>query len=358
MRIILPNPRGFCAGVRMAIDVVDRVVGLYPDRTIYVYHEIVHNRHVVGRFKDRGVAFVDDLGEVPEGSVVVFSAHGIPPEIRRQAEARGLIAIDATCPLVTKVHSEAVRYARKGYQILLIGHANHQEVVGTLGEAPEATLVVESPEHAETIEVADAQMLVYLTQTTLSTDDAGEIIRVLKRRFPEIHEPGEPDICYATTNRQHAVRQIAPEVDVVLVVGSRNSSNSVRLTEIARNVGTPAYLLDDASELQESWLPRGDETSVLITAGASAPEDLVAAICRTLLDRFGGTLEEWDIVDESIEFALPVALRRIMASKGVDAGTGLVTVESGFSPNELYGAVPITISARSTPPTLAEKVAP
>jgi len=356
MRIILPNPRGFCAGVRMAIDVVDRVVGLYPDQTVYVYHEIVHNRHVVGRFKDRGVSFVDDLMEVPEGSVVVFSAHGIPPEIRRQADERGLIAIDATCPLVTKVHSEAVRYARKGYQILLIGHANHQEVVGTLGEAPEATLVVESPEHAETIEVADSEKLVYLTQTTLSTDDAGEIIRVLKRRFPHIHEPGEPDICYATTNRQHAVRQIAPEVDVVLVVGSRNSSNSVRLTEIARNVGTPAYLLDDASELHECWLPKGGESNVLITAGASAPEDLVAAICRTLLDRFGGTLEEWDIVDESIEFALPVALRRIMASKGVDAGSGIVTVESGLSRDALYGAVPLTVSARSTPPTLAEKV--
>ncbi len=356
MRIILPNPRGFCAGVRMAIDVVDRVVDLYPGRTVYVYHEIVHNRHVVGRFKDRGVSFVDDLSEVPSGSVVVFSAHGIPPQIRQQAEERGLIAIDATCPLVTKVHSEAIRYARKGYQILLIGHADHQEVVGTFGEAPEATLVVESPSHAETIEVADSEKLVYLTQTTLSTDDAGEIIRVLKRRFPHIHEPGEPDICYATTNRQHAVRQIAPEVDVVLVVGSKNSSNSVRLTEIAGNVGTPAYLLDDASELLDEWLPLGPETKVLITAGASAPEDLVAAICRKLLERFGGTLEEWDIVDESIEFALPVALRRIMKAQGMDAGSGVVTVESGISPSELYGAVPLTVSAKSVPPTLSEKV--
>lgn len=358
MRIILPNPRGFCAGVRMAIDVVDRVVDLYPDKTIYVYHEIVHNRHVVGRFKDRGVAFVETLDDIPAGSVVVFSAHGIPPEIRQQADDRGLISIDATCPLVTKVHSEAVRYARKGYQILLIGHADHQEVVGTFGEAPEATLVVESPEHAETIEVADTEKLVYLTQTTLSTDDAGEIIRVLKRRFPHIHEPGEPDICYATTNRQHAVRQIAPEVDLVLVVGSKNSSNSVRLTEIARNVGTASYLLDDASELQDEWLPKKSESSVLITAGASAPEDLVAAICRDLLERFGGTIEQWDIVDESIEFALPVALRRIMKAEGVEIGSGVVTVESGMSSGEHYGAVPLTVSARSNPPTLTEKVGP
>lgn len=356
MRIILPNPRGFCAGVRMAIDVVDRVVSLYPDRTVYVYHEIVHNRHVVGRFKGRGVVFVEDLGEVPSGSVVVFSAHGIPPETRREAEARGLVAIDATCPLVTKVHSEAARYARKGYQILLIGHADHQEVIGTKGEAPDSTLVVESPAHAETIEVASPEKLVYLTQTTLSTDDAGEIVRVLKRRFPHIHEPGEPDICYATTNRQHAVRQIAPEVDAVLVVGSRNSSNSVRLTEIARNVGTPAYLLDDASELRDEWLPRGAETSLLITAGASAPEDLVAAICRTLLERFGGTIEQWDVVDESVEFALPVALRRMMKAEGVDIGSGMVTVGSGVSEGELYGAVPLTVSARSSPPTLTEKV--
>lgn len=358
MLVILPNPRGFCAGVRMAIDVVDRAVRLYPDRTIYVYHEIVHNRHVVGRFRGRGVVFVDDLAQVPTGAVVVFSAHGIPPEIRAEAERRGLIAIDATCPLVTKVHSEAVRYARKGYQILLIGHADHQEVIGTRGEAPEATLVVESPEHAETIEVADSEKLVYLTQTTLSTDDAGEIIRVLKRRFPHIHEPGEPDICYATTNRQHAVRQIAPEVDVVLVVGSRNSSNSVRLTEIARNVGTPAYLLDDASELREDWLPKGGDSSVLITAGASAPEDLVAGLCRTLLEKFGGTLEQWDVVDESVEFALPLALRRLMKAEGVEVGSGMVTVGSGFAEGELYGAVPLTVSARSSPPTLAEKVAP
>ncbi len=357
MRLILPNPRGFCAGVRMAIDVVDRAVALYPGRTIYVYHEIVHNRHVVERFKDKGVVFVESLSVVPEGEVVVFSAHGIPPEIRREAARRRLIPVDATCPLVTKVHSEAARYAKKGYQILLIGHADHQEVIGTRGEAPEATLVVESPEHAEVIEVDDPDRLVYLTQTTLSTDDAGAIIRVLKRRFPSIHEPNEPDICYATTNRQHAVRQIAPKVDVVLVVGSVNSSNSVRLTEIARNVGTPAYLLDDASEIRDEWLPKGADSSVLITAGASAPEDLVAELCRTLLARFGGTLEEWDVVDESIEFALPVTLRRLMQAEGMDVGTGVVSVASGVSSDEAYGAVPLTVSAKSAPPELKD-VAP
>ncbi|RNC81592.1 MAG: 4-hydroxy-3-methylbut-2-enyl diphosphate reductase [Phycisphaera sp.] len=357
MRLILPNPRGFCAGVRMAIDVVDRAVNLYPDRTIYVYHDIVHNRHVVDRFKDRGVVFVEDLENVPKGCVVVFSAHGIPPSIRQQAQDRGLISVDATCPLVTKVHSEAVRYAKRGYRILLIGHEDHQEVVGTKGEAPDATLVVESPEHAETIEIDDPSKLVYLTQTTLSTDDAGAIIRVLKRRFPEIHEPNEPDICYATTNRQHAVRQIAPEVDVVLVVGSKNSSNSVRLTEIAQNVGTESFLLDDASELREDWFSKGSDTSVMVTAGASAPEDLVAAICRTLLEKHGGTIEQWDVIDETIEFALPVALRRLMKEEGVEIGSGMVTVDSGVASGEAYGAVPLTVSAQSTPPDLKD-VAP
>jgi 4-hydroxy-3-methylbut-2-enyl diphosphate reductase len=340
----------------MAIDVVDRVVGLYPDKTIYVYHEIVHNRHVVGRFKDEGVVFVEDLAHVPPGEVVVFSAHGIPPEIRKQADDRGLISIDATCPLVTKVHSEAVRYARQGYQILLIGHENHQEVVGTRGEAPESTLVVESPDHAREIEVVDPNRLVYLTQTTLSTDDAGATIRVLKERFPDIHEPSEPDICYATTNRQHAVRQIAPDVDVVLVVGSRNSSNSVRLTEISRNVGTDAYLLDDASELNDDWFTKASETSVLITAGASAPEDLVAKICKTLIDTHGGTIEQWDVVDESIEFVLPVALRRLMRDEGVEVGSGTITVDSGVGSQDIYGAVPLTVSAKSTPPTLADGI--
>jgi 4-hydroxy-3-methylbut-2-enyl diphosphate reductase len=257
MRILLTNPRGFCAGVRMAIDVVDQVVDLYPGRTIHVYHEIVHNRHVVGRLQGRGVVFVDKLSDVPRGEIVVFSAHGVSPAIRREAADRGLTAIDATCPLVTKVHSEAVRYARQGYQILLIGHRDHQEVIGTSGEAPDAIQIVESPDDIPRLTVRDPERLVYLTQTTLSTDDAGVIIRELKKAFPRIKEPPSSDICYATTNRQHAVREVATACDVVLVVGSKNSSNSVRLTEISRNVGTAAYLLDDVSELRGEWFPTG-----------------------------------------------------------------------------------------------------
>jgi 4-hydroxy-3-methylbut-2-en-1-yl diphosphate reductase len=349
MRILLTNPRGFCAGVRMAIDVVDQVVDLFPGRTIYVYHQIVHNKHVVARFEGRGVVFVDDLDEVPEGEIVVFSAHGISPEVRRHAAARRLTAIDATCPLVTKVHSEAIRYARQGYQILLIGHKEHQEVVGTRGEAPEAMQVVESPADIPRLDIKDPTRLVYLTQTTLSTDDAAVIIDALKAAFPQIKEPPSSDICYATTNRQHAVRQLAPECDVVLVVGSKNSSNSVRLTEIAENAPPPApraYLLDDVSELREEWFPTGRET-VLLTAGASAPEDLVAGICRALVHRYHATLEARDIFEEDVEFALPAALKRSMRERGMEPPSAGIRVSKPVLTPELYGAVPLTISARS-----------
>ncbi len=348
VRIILTNPRGFCAGVRMAVDVVDQVVDLFPGETIYVYHEIVHNKHVVGRFSDRGVIFVDDVNEVPEGRIVVFSAHGISPEVRRAAAARRLTAIDATCPLVTKVHSEAIRYARQGLQILLIGHADHQEVIGTRGEAPDAIQVVESPEDIPKLRIRDPERLVYLTQTTLSTDDAAIIIDALKAAFPALKDPPSSDICYATTNRQHAVRRLAPGCDVVLVVGSKNSSNSVRLTEISRNVGTPAFLLDDAGELKDEWFrakTAGAEVSVLLTAGASAPEDLVAAICRELLGRYGGAIEQRDIFDEDVEFALPVALRRIMSERGMDRAERTVHLGKPVVTAELYGAVPLTVSA-------------
>ena len=280
MRLILTNPRGFCAGVHMAIDVVDQVLDLYPGRAIYVFHEIVHNKHVVNRFRERGVAFVEEVSEVPEGSIIIFSAHGISPAVRAESKARNLTMVDATCPLVTKVHNEAIRYARQGYDILLVGHADHQEVQGTRGEAPEAIQVVECPEDIPNLKIRDPNRIAYLTQTTLSTDDATVIIDALRKTFPNIKDPPSSDICYATTNRQHAVREIAPEVDVVLVVGSRNSSNSVRLTEISANVGTPAYLLDDASELKDEWfahVPGGaPNATILITAGASAPEDLVA----------------------------------------------------------------------------------
>ncbi|MCB9845659.1 MAG: 4-hydroxy-3-methylbut-2-enyl diphosphate reductase [Phycisphaeraceae bacterium] len=314
MRLILVNPRGFCAGVRMAVDVVDQVLDLLPGETIHVFHEIVHNRHVVGRFRDRGVRFVEDLDEVARGGIVVFSAHGVSPAVRERARERGLFTIDATCPLVTKVHSECVRYARQGYQILLIGHRDHQEVIGTMGEAPEAVRVVESVEDVARLEVRDPGRLVYLMQTTLSTDDAGAIVEALRARFPEIHSPPSDDICYATTNRQRAVREVAPECDCVLVVGSRNSSNSVRLTEIAANAGTRARLIDDAADLDFGWF--GGDEAVLVTAGASAPEDLVAGVCRALLGRFGGTLETRELVDESVEFNLPVTLKRMMRERG------------------------------------------
>lgn len=345
MKIILANPRGFCAGVSMAVDVVDQVLDLYKDRSVYVYHEIVHNRHVVGRLRRRGAIFVDRVEDVPEGSIILFSAHGVSPDVRARARARRLVQVDATCPLVTKVHSEAIRYARQGYQILLIGHADHQEVIGTRGEAPEATQVVESVEDIPRLKIRDPDRLVYLTQTTLSTDDASIIIAALKKAFPNIKEPPSSDICYATTNRQRAVRTLAPECDLVLVVGSRNSSNSVRLTEIARNVGRTAHLVDDAGDIDWSWFPTGRET-VLLTAGASAPEDLVAEICRTLLGRFGGTIEQRDVVHEDAYFALPAELRRELKARGLDADARRIHVSAPVITAERYGAVPLTISAK------------
>lgn len=345
MRIILTNPRGFCAGVRMAIDVVDQVLDLFPDETVYVYHEIVHNRHVVGRFRDRGVIFVESVEDPPPGSILVFSAHGIPPSVRARAAERGLSAIDATCPLVTKVHSEAIRYARQGYQILLVGHRDHQEVIGTSGEAPNATQVVESPDDIAGLRIDDPAKLVYLTQTTLSTDDASVIIEALRESFPAIKAPPSEDICYATTNRQQAVRRLAPEADIVLVIGSKNSSNSVRLTEIAENVGTPARLLDDASNLRESWFPTGEET-VVVTAGASAPEDLVAGVCRELVRRFNATIETRDIFDEDMEFALPRNLRSIMKDRGLPDADRRIRVHKPVVTETLYGAVPLTVEGR------------
>ncbi len=357
MRIILTNPRGFCAGVHMAIDVVDQVLDLYPDQPIYVYHEIVHNKHVVDRFKQRGVKFVEDVGEVPGGSIIVFSAHGISPTVKAEASARNLKMVDATCPLVTKVHNEAIRYARQGYDILLVGHTSHQEVIGTRGEAPASIQVVESPEDIPRLKIRDPNRIAYLTQTTLSTDDAAVIIDALRAAFPNIKEPPSSDICYATTNRQHAVRAIAPEVDVVLVVGSRNSSNSLRLTEISRNVGTPAFLLDDAGELRDEWFGHVDggakNATILITAGASAPEDLVAGLCRTLTKRFGDadtTIEQRDIFREDEEFGLPASLKRLLREAGreEDSENRKIKVGSYDLTSEMYGAVPLTIGGKPT----------
>ncbi|MBL8747289.1 MAG: 4-hydroxy-3-methylbut-2-enyl diphosphate reductase [Phycisphaerae bacterium] len=343
MKILLSNPRGFCAGVHMAIDVVDQLLDLCPNEPIYVFHEIVHNKHVVERFKTRGVKFVEAVAEVPHGSIVVFSAHGVSPQVRKEAADRRLRSVDATCPLVTKVHMEAIRYAKQGYQILLVGHMNHQEVQGTRGEAPDAIQVVESPEDIPDLVVRDPNKLVYLTQTTLSTDDAGVIISALKRAFPNIKEPPGGDICYATTNRQHAVRKIAEECDIVLVIGSKNSSNSVRLTEISRNAGVEAILIDDVSELPEGLL-RADQT-VLVTAGASAPEDLVAELCRSLLGRFGGTIELRDIFEEDTEFNIPTTLKKMMRERGVDPADRRIRVTAPTITRELYGCVPVTVGA-------------
>jgi 4-hydroxy-3-methylbut-2-en-1-yl diphosphate reductase len=350
MKLVLANPRGFCAGVYMAIDVVDQLLDIGAGESIYVYHEIVHNKHVVDRFRGRGVTFVDSIEEVPEGSVVVFSAHGVSPAIRAQALQRRLTAVDATCPLVTKVHAEAIRYARKGYQILLIGHADHQEVVGTRGEAPGAIQVVESPEDIPHLEIKDPHKLVYLTQTTLSLDDANVIINALKAAFPTIKEPPTEDICYATTNRQTAVRAIAPDCDLVLVVGSKNSSNSLRLTEIAENLGTRAVLIDDKSELQDEWF-NGVET-VLITAGASAPEDLVEDLIQHLIDRYGGEVEQRDIYHETVEFGLPGTLKQLMRARGIDPSGRRITMDNSRHLDEWLEArgiphrtVDLTVSA-------------
>ncbi len=306
MRIILANPRGFCAGVHMAIDTVQELVDLIGT-PLYVYHDIVHNKHVVERFVTQGVTFVESIAEVPPGSTVVFSAHGVSPQVRTDAAARDLRMIDATCPLVTKVHVEARRYAKMGKKILLVGHADHQEIKGTFGEAPEVTYIVESPADVEALDFPEEQGLIYLTQTTLSVDDANVIIAAILKKFPWCTAPPKEDICYATTNRQHVVRQLAPSADLTLVVGSRHSSNSIRLTEISETDGTPARLLDDASELQDSWFD-GVE-SVLVTAGASAPEDLVDGVLDALRDRFGGRVEESSLMEEDVKFALPVQLR-------------------------------------------------
>jgi 4-hydroxy-3-methylbut-2-en-1-yl diphosphate reductase len=306
MKIILAGPRGFCAGVNMAIDTLDLAIQLYGT-PIYVYHEIVHNRHVVDRFRGQGAVFVDDLTEVPEGSRLLFSAHGVSPEVRRMASQRQLRTIDATCPLVTKVHLEALRFARQGYTILLVGHQGHDEVVGTMGEAPGAFVLVESPEQVDRLDFPAGTKLAYLTQTTLSVDDANRIIGRLKERFPEIVGPPKEDICYATQNRQEAVRLLAREAEIALVLGSQNSSNSQRLAELAAETGVRAHLIDCAADMDLAWF-HGDET-VLITAGASAPESVVEECVALLRERFSATVEERSIREEEVYFPLPKELR-------------------------------------------------
>jgi 4-hydroxy-3-methylbut-2-en-1-yl diphosphate reductase len=306
MRVLLASPRGFCAGVNMAIEALELAIQSLP-APIYVYHEIVHNKYVVNRFRASGVVFVDDLAEVPPGATLLFSAHGVSPEIRRIARERNLRAIDATCPLVTKVHLEAIKYANQGYTILLIGHEGHDEVIGTMGEAPEAILLVETPEEVEHLQVADETKVAYLTQTTLSVDDANRIIRRLKERFPHIAAPPKDDICYATQNRQEAVSVLSAETDLTLVLGSQNSSNSQRLAELSREREVTAYLIDGVEDIDPAWFA-GVET-VLVTAGASAPEVVVEAVLDFLSDHFGATVEVRSLRTEDVSFPLPRELR-------------------------------------------------
>ncbi|CAN5669526.1 4-hydroxy-3-methylbut-2-enyl diphosphate reductase [soil metagenome] len=308
MKVILANPRGFCAGVNMAIECVDEVLRL-KGPPVYVYHEIVHNRHVVDDFRSRGVTFVNSVNEVPEGSILVYSAHGISPAVRAEAARRRLYEIDATCPLVTKVHMEVLRYARDGYTIIFIGHRNHDEAVGTVGEVPQNIIVVESPEEVQALSVPDANKVAFVTQTTLSVSDAMRVIEALKKRFPNIRHPEKDDICYATTNRQEAVTQISPDADMVIVIGSQNSSNSLRLVERAKEQGKAAYLIDDQSEIDPAWF--AGKNSVLVTAGASAPDHLVQALLERLKNDFAGVVETRTLVEEDISFNSPNSLRRL-----------------------------------------------
>ena len=311
MKIILASPRGFCAGVNMAIESLDLALKKFG-APVYVYHEIVHNKYVVDDFRKKGAVFVDDLNEVPEGANLLFSAHGVSPEIRSVSKRRKLNSIDATCPLVTKVHLEAVKYAKLKHTILLIGHDGHDEVIGTMGEAPENIILVETAADVDRLQIEDESKLVYLTQTTLSVDDANKIIAKLRERFPNITNPPKDDICYATQNRQEAVKILAPEADLILVLGSQNSSNSKRLRELAEEHGIPGYLIDGCQDIQGEWL-EGKEV-VLVTAGASAPEIVVEECLDYLHERFNATVELRTIREENVSFPLPRPLRKIKSS--------------------------------------------
>ena len=306
-RVLLASPRGYCAGVERAVETVERALDHYG-APVYVRKQIVHNIHVVRDLEARGAIFVEEETEVPAGATVVFSAHGVAPTVHANSARLEHNVIDATCPLVTKVHVQARRYADEGYTIVLIGHAGHEEVVGTTGEAPDSTVLVQTVAEAEDLDLPVGTKLAYVTQTTLSVDETGEIIKVLRRRYPDIRAPRKEDICYATSNRQWAVKEMLSEIDVLLVIGSRNSSNSNRLVETARAAGTPAHLIDDESEIDETWID-GAET-VGITSGASAPEKLVARVCDWFRTRGVTDIEPYRLVDEDVTFRLPVELRR------------------------------------------------
>lgn len=310
-KLLLLKPRGFCAGVVRAIDIVRIALETFG-APIYVRREIVHNRYVVDDLSSKGAIFVNEIDEVPEGARVIYSAHGVAPEVRANSKARGLRVIDATCPLVTKVHVEAAKFAKQGYSILLIGHRDHEEVVGTLGEAPEVTQVVGSPQEVERLSVPDPNKVAYVTQTTLSLDEAGTIIKALKQKFPNIHEPPAQDICYATENRQVAVKQVAGDTDLLLVVGSVNSSNSNRLVEVARNLGRASHLIDSYTDIKREWLD-GVQT-VSLTAGASAPEVLVKEVIEFLANEGFTNVEEVEVMPENVRFGLPPEIVKAIAS--------------------------------------------
>ena len=311
-KLLLAAPRGYCAGVDRAVQTVERALELYGP-PVYVRKEIVHNKHVVEQLRERGAIFVEEESDVPEGETVVFSAHGVAPSVHAGAAARNLKTIDATCPLVTKVHVEAKKFAAQGYTIVLIGHAGHEEVEGTMGEAPDHIVLIETEEDVERLEVADDDKIAFISQTTLSVDETSAIILKLRERFPNIVGPRTDDICYATTNRQMAVRQMAPHCDLVLVIGSTNSSNSNRLVEVARDHGAESYLIDNERQVREEWLE--GKRVVGITSGASAPEELVKRLVNWFEERGTTDVEEFDVVQEDVRFMLPKDIRRELAAR-------------------------------------------
>jgi 4-hydroxy-3-methylbut-2-enyl diphosphate reductase len=309
-KLLLAAPRGYCAGVDRAVQTVERALEIHG-APVYVRKEIVHNKHVVAGLTERGAIFVDEQTEVPEGAVCVFSAHGVAPTVRAGAEERGLRTIDATCPLVTKVHREAARFAADGYTIVLIGHDGHEEVEGTMGEAPEQIVLVRDEQDVDELEIDDQARIAYVTQTTLAVDETSSIIARLRERFPNIVGPRTDDICYATTNRQSVVKQMAGDCDLMLVIGSRNSSNSVRLVEVARDCGTDAHLIDNAGEVQEEWLE--GRRVVGISSGASAPENLVQELVEFFRARGVSDISEFDVIREDVRFMLPKPIREAVA---------------------------------------------
>ena len=307
LEIVLTSPRGFCAGVDRAILIVEKALRKWG-APIYVRHEIVHNRQVVERLEAQGVIFVEEIEDIPKGAHAIFSAHGVSPSVRQQAQEKGLEVVDATCPLVTKVHGEAQRYRRKDFTILLIGHADHVEVQGTMGEAPEQMIIIETVKDAEKVQLSDSNQVAYLTQTTLSLDDTSEIIKTLKKRFPDIEGPPKDDICYATQNRQNAVKKLASQVERILVVGASNSSNTLRLVEVAKAQGSEARRVEEASQIEKTDVE--GVSSIGITAGASAPEDVVQSIVARLCELAPQhKIRELKLVDENVNFALPALLR-------------------------------------------------